>query len=80
MTVFNNRINILMAESKKTIRQVAKEAGVNKSNLATWLTTDTMPNSKSIILLCRYFNVSADWLLGLSNYRQIRGQQYGNIH
>ena len=74
MTEFRNRLNTLIAESFKTNTQIAKESGVNKSNLATWLTSDTMPNSKSLILLCRYFNVSADWLLGLNNFRQIKGR------
>lgn len=74
MTEFKKRLNILIDESGKTYRKIASESGVTKSSLATWLTTDAMPNSKSLILLCRYFNVSADWLLGLNNFRQIKGR------
>jgi transcriptional regulator with XRE-family HTH domain len=35
-------------------------------------TDDRNPGSDAVIKLCRYFNISADWLLGLSDDRTIR--------
>ncbi len=71
MTTFGERLKLLIGETGKTYRQIAAESGVKKSNIATWINTDAMPNGKNLAKLCIYFDVSADWLLGLNNYRRL---------
>lgn len=73
MTVFAERLLQLKKESGKNFHELERDGiGISKSMLAYWCRTDVLPNSKSIIQLCRYFDVSADWLLGISNFRKIK--------
>lgn len=69
---FQNRFQILVDEKKKTFRQLAGECGISNGSLAAWYRGDSMPNSNALIKLCKYFDVSADWLLGLSNFRKVK--------
>lgn len=72
MTTFRIRLRNLCAGTFKTMKQICAEAGIKQSSMKTWMTTDAMPNSKNLILLCKYFGVSADWLLGMSDIRRIK--------
>ncbi|MFG6352593.1 MAG: helix-turn-helix domain-containing protein [Oscillospiraceae bacterium] len=44
----------------------AKALGVSKSTVGLWETGDTLPDAKSIRDIAEYFEVTADYLLGLS--------------
>lgn len=46
---------------------LAKEAGVNKGSVSYWENGLKEPKLHSIVLLAKYFNVSADYLVGLNN-------------
>ena len=72
MSVFGERLKQLQEECGKTFHQIERESGVSKTSLAYWCRTDAMPNSNSLIQLVKYFDVSADWLLGISNFRKIK--------
>lgn len=69
---FQNRFQILVDEKKKTFRQLAEECEISKTSFAAWYRGESMPNSYALIKLCKYFDVSADWLLGLSNFRRLK--------
>lgn len=45
---------------------LARALGVSKSTIGLWETGDTLPDAKSLHDLAVYFDVSADYLLGLS--------------
>ena len=51
---------------KKGLRriEVAREANVLPSSLTSWLSGKDKPSTKSLKKLAKYFNVSADYLLG----------------
>lgn len=51
---------------KKGVSQdvVSKSLGVSKSTVGLWETGDTLPDAKAIFDLSRYYDVSADYLLG----------------
>lgn len=70
------RIEDLIIESKKTAEQIAIESGVNKTTLSeirnNKLNSDGQPKDfgyKSFLKLAKYFNVSVDYLLGVTNIR-----------
>lgn len=56
---------------KKGISQetLAHDLGVSKSTIGLYETGDTLPDAKTLRDLAVYFGVSADWLLGLSDYK-----------
>ena len=72
MTEFAKRLTILQREKMLTQREMANKSGVKKSNITNWMCGKSMPNSENLIKLCKYFDVSADWLLGLSNFRKVK--------
>lgn len=49
--------------------QLSKELCVSKSTIGLYETGDTLPDAKTLRDLAVYFDVSADWLLGLSSKR-----------
>lgn len=63
---------MLQKENGLTLRDIERDTGIGKSNIRFWIHSDAMPASKNLIKLCEYFNVSADWLLGLSNFRKVK--------
>lgn len=60
-----------MRELRGTLSQVsaAKKLGISQQAWAKYETASTSPSGESITQICSKFNVSADWLLGLSDRR-----------
>ena len=71
-TTFSKRLMILKQEKGVTTTQIHQATGISRSTINKFLTSDNLPNSFTLILLCQYFNASADWLLGLSNFRRLK--------
>lgn len=64
-----DRVRQLIYSSDKSFMTVSKETGIPYSTLTHWIYIGGTPNARNIADLCTYFNVSADWLLGLSDER-----------
>ena len=54
---------------KKGITQsdLAKQLGVTKGTVGMWETNKRTPTLDKLLLLCEYFDVTSDYLLGLSD-------------
>ena len=70
-----------MADFPQRLREARENAGLNKSELAReifvrydsilrWEAGTHIPSADNIALLCEALNVSADWLLGLSDKKK----------
>ena len=46
-------------------RKFAEKVGVSAMSVSDWTTGKIQPNAESIFLICKTFDVSADYLLGL---------------
>ncbi len=53
---------------KVTQRNVADELGITQVTYCHWENGQTQPDIENIIALCKYFSVSADYLLGISDF------------
>lgn len=62
-----NRIKELRLRCKETQEQLAKEIGVGRSVVGMWETGKSNPDLEGLRKLAVYFNVSADYILGLSD-------------
>lgn len=62
----------------KTIRDLRKERGLSQTELADilflsqdtislWELDKSLPDVRNIVSLCKFFNVTSDYLLGLEN-------------
>ena len=67
VTVFSERLKIIRKSIGHTQKQVADGIGVAESYYQIYEYGRTEPKASNIAKLCRYFNISADYLLGLTD-------------
>ncbi|MDE6472584.1 MAG: helix-turn-helix domain-containing protein [Clostridia bacterium] len=63
---FTSNIKLLRKEFNVSQPQLAKETGLKKSAIGHWELGNRTPNAMAIIVLSRYFQVTVDYLLNLS--------------
>ena len=70
--MLNRQIKLL--RQKKGISQVelASSLGVTKQSISNWENDNIMPSIEMLVKLAEYFNVSTDFLLGLSTEHNLR--------
>lgn len=59
------RINSLLAEQNKTQKELADTLGVKPNVISYFCSGARTPNTDQIVKIADYFNVSADYLLGI---------------
>lgn len=64
--LFPSQLRNLRNEKGISQLELSKVLAVSKSTIGLWETGDTLPDAESLYKIARYFEVSADWLLGLS--------------
>ena len=67
MEKFIERLRELRIERGLTQTQIAQSTGLSQPALANWEKGKRIPNAVAIIKLAKFFNVSADYLLGLTD-------------
>lgn len=68
----SDRLWVLVSSTGESMNSTGKGIGVSRMALSTWLNDETEPRAHNIVQICKYFNVSADWLLGLSDKKKPR--------
>ncbi|OCL26285.1 transcriptional regulator [Orenia metallireducens] len=68
--MFKKRIRQLRKEFKLTQQELADKIGVNRATIAGYETKGMEPGYDTLSELARIFNVSTDYLLGLTDQRQ----------
>ena len=64
MHKFAGRLKELRLEKGLTQAQLSKKIGLSHTALVYWETEQRVPNARAIIILSRFFDVSAGYLLG----------------
>ncbi len=67
MKDFGEKIKELRTEKRWTQKKLAEIIGQAQSTIFYWEQNQQEPNISSLKKLCEVFNVSADYLLGLSD-------------
>ena len=67
MELFGMRLRSLRLERRLTQQQLADKLGVVKASVSSYEQNANHPSLEVLIRLCVIFDVSADFLLGLSN-------------
>ena len=67
MEKFMERLKELRTERGLSQVQLAKETGLGKSAIGVWELGQRIPNALAIVTLAKYFGVTADYLLGMSD-------------
>ena len=61
------RLKELREENELSARALAKELNLSDRAIQRWEKEERIPNADNIILISKYFTVSADYLLGLED-------------
>ena len=67
MMYFGNRLKALRLAKNLTQQQLAYKIGLVKGSISAYEQSAKYPSIEILIKLCNLFNVSADYLLGLSD-------------
>ncbi|HBF44575.1 MAG TPA: XRE family transcriptional regulator [Clostridiales bacterium] len=67
MVVFVERLNKLLSENKITKYKLAKDLKVSKQTVLYWCNGINEPKISYLKQLAEYFDVTADYLLGLDD-------------
>lgn len=65
--LFATRLNEYIKELGISKRKFAERVGVSAMSISDWTNGNIQPNAESIYLICKEFNISADYLLGLED-------------
>lgn len=62
--MYYENLTKVLKERNLTLNKLAKETGIAQSPTSRWK-NGTMPNAETLIKICKYLHVSADYLLDL---------------
>lgn len=66
---FSQRIKVLRIEANLTQKELADKINSSASKIGMWEAGKRDPGTDDLIILCKIFNVSTDYLLGKSDIR-----------
>ncbi len=64
--LFAIRLSEFIKETGLSKRKFAEKVGVSAVSVSDWTAGKIQPNAESIYLVCKAFNISSDYLLGLT--------------
>lgn len=65
--VFVQRLNLLMSNNKVTKQALADGINVKRQAASQFANGNNLPSLPTLVAIAEYFNVSVDYLLGLSD-------------
>ncbi len=68
MTKAGERIKSLRKEKNLSLIELGKATGLSKSAISRWENNISDINGEAIVSLAKFFNVSADYILGLTDF------------
>lgn len=78
-TIFSSRLKALRKESGMSQDAVCRKIGEKQGTYSTWEIGKYEPPLGVLIKLAQLFNVSADYLLGIQESRQLQGSNLGKL-
>jgi len=64
---FSERLKELRTDKCLSQHQLAKVTGISQNAIAFWENEKRVPNSNAVIILAKYFEVTTDYLLGITD-------------
>lgn len=70
--IFRTRLKQLISNSGKTSRNIAIDIGIAIPSLSRYASGERKPDLEYVVRIAQYFNVSVEWLLGISDEEAIK--------
>ena len=67
MKIFGKRVKELREERGISMGELARHIGTSQQNVSRWESGEVMPGGDALLKLSKFFNVSIDYLMGLSD-------------
>lgn len=67
MDIFTERLNSELKAQRVTKYALAKNCGLSKQTVCNWCDGVSEPKATQIVKICKFLDVSADYLLGLED-------------
>lgn len=68
--VFPTRLRKLLEDRGITITALARELKISRQAVSLYADGSAQPNIEKLVMIARFFDVSSDYLIGLSEYQQ----------
>jgi transcriptional regulator with XRE-family HTH domain len=78
MSVFSDRLTMLREERGMTQKDVAAEIGVSRTALLYYEHGVRVPDVNTLVMLAKFYRVTADYLIGLTPNRNIENRPIGD--
>jgi len=72
MLYFGDKLKALRLEKGLTQQKLADKIGLVKGSISAYENNLKIPSVEVLIKLCEFFNVSADYLIGLSDNTELK--------
>lgn len=69
--VFSERLSMLMKERGVTQEMLANDLGIKRQTVGLYKSGQSTPDAAQLRNIAIFFNVSSDWLLGLTDFREL---------
>lgn len=66
MVLFKEQLKELRAENNLSQQDLAEKLGVSQRSISNWETGVRQPDFEMLISIAKFFNVTTDYLLGIS--------------
>ncbi len=70
-SIFAERLRFLMKQHSTKQTDLAKHLGLTRQAISKYTDGSVLPNIENLHAICKFFNVSSDYLLGISNTENI---------
>ena len=68
VNLFNKRLKELRQTQNLSIRQLSKLVDIGATSISRWERGITIVNGEQLIIFAKFFNVTTDYLLGLTDF------------
>jgi transcriptional regulator with XRE-family HTH domain len=65
MKIFAERLKDLREDARLSQTELAKAVNLGQTTISHWELNERVPNAEAVVKFAKFFNVSADYLLGL---------------
>lgn len=65
--IFSERLKLLRLERGLSLLELSKELGISNATICRWETAKNDIKSEQLIMVAKYFGVSADYLIGIED-------------
>lgn len=77
---FKERLFELLNENNLWFAELSRKTGISKTRISSYIAGISYPTPQNLVILSDYFNISSDYLLGISDIKNIGNYTTADIN